>query len=81
MAVNPDHEYELLVGTRITSSDSVNVGSNENLARIGLNGFNPYLTVQAHNELNWSIRVLDSNGDPAGARRSRQVPLRYPRYP
>jgi hypothetical protein len=64
VAVNPAHEYELLVGTRITSSDSVNVGSNENLARIGLNDFNPYLTDQAHNELNWSIRVLDSNGDP-----------------
>lgn len=64
VTVNPAHEYELLVGTRITSSDSVDVDSSENLAPIGLSDFNPPLSTQAHNELNWSMRVLDSNGDP-----------------
>ena len=42
----------------------VNVDTSENLARIGSGDFSPYLTTQAHNELDWSMRVLDSNGDP-----------------
>lgn len=64
VAVDPTHNYELLVGARVTSSDMVNVDSSENLARIGSGDFSPYLTTQAHNELDWSMRVLDSNGDP-----------------
>lgn len=64
MAVNPNHDYELVVGSTVTASDMVDVGSSENLARIGAGDFSPFLVDQAYNELDWSIRVLDSNGDP-----------------
>ena len=50
------------MGSRVTSSDSVNVGSDENLVR--MNNTPVSLTTQAHNTLDWSIRVLDSNGTP-----------------
>lgn len=61
VAVNPAHDYELLVGSRVTASDSVDVGSDENLVRMSTS---PFLTDQVHNELDWSIRVLDSSGNP-----------------
>ncbi|WP_029655448.1 hypothetical protein [Marinobacter daepoensis] len=60
--VNPAHEYELVVGARVTASDSVDVGSDENLVR--MSNTPVFLTDQVHNELNWSMRVLDSRGNP-----------------
>ena len=62
VAVNPAHDYELMVGARVTVSDTVDVESGENLVRIS--NFSPFLTDQVHNELDWSIRVLDSSGNP-----------------
>jgi len=60
-SVNPAHAYQLLIGTQVTSSDLINVFSNENLVRITTD---PYLTTQFHNQLTWSIRLMDSNGNP-----------------
>jgi phage protein U len=60
-SVNPAHAYQLLIGTQVTSSDLVSVFSNENLVRITTV---PYLTTQFHNQLTWSIRLMDSNGNP-----------------
>ncbi|PFG08596.1 hypothetical protein [Marinobacter sp. LV10MA510-1] len=61
VAVNPAHDYELVVGARVTASDSVDVGSDENLVRMSTS---PFLTDQVHNELDCSMRVLDSSGNP-----------------
>lgn len=63
-SVNPSHSYRLTVGSAVTSSDMVNVQTYENLERIPYGYTDPYLTTQAHNELYWSIRVLDSTGAP-----------------
>lgn len=64
VALNTAHTYKLVVGSFVRSSDQVNVGTTENLARISLSDTNPPLVTQVHNELNWSIRVLDSKGNP-----------------
>ncbi|MEP7247895.1 MAG: hypothetical protein ABI885_29990 [Gammaproteobacteria bacterium] len=59
--LNPAHAYGLTVGTQVMSSNNVSVSTTENLVRINTT---PFLTTQAHNLLNWSIHLLDSNGNP-----------------
>lgn len=64
VAVNTTHTYSLMAGRQVKSSDQVNVLSTENLERVPFGYTDPYLTTQAHNQISWSIRLLDSVGAP-----------------
>jgi hypothetical protein len=58
--LNPAHSYSLTVATQVMSSDLIDAYTNENIVRVN----NPWMTDQAHQFLNWTIRLLDSNGSP-----------------
>ncbi|ROT94359.1 hypothetical protein EB809_19830 [Marinobacter sp. R17] len=62
--LNPAHSYQLIAGTKVASSDMADADTTENIVRLGLNDWSPYLTTQVHNEMNWRLRVLDSLGNP-----------------
>jgi len=62
--LNTAHTYQLVVGSFVRASDMVNVSSPENLVPVPLGATPSPLVTQAHNQLNWSIRVLDSKGNP-----------------
>lgn len=62
--INAAHTYRLVVGSFVRASDMVVVSSPENLARVPLSATPEPLVTQAHNQLNWSMRVLDSKGNP-----------------
>ncbi len=64
VAVNPAHQYELTLGSIIAASTDDEVGSDENLVRLGNYDWDPYLTTQVHNELSWSIRIMDPTLHP-----------------
>lgn len=64
VAINTAHNYRLILGSWVRTTDQVSVGSTENLARVPLGATNPSLVTQAHNQLNWTIRLLDSTGHP-----------------
>ena len=62
--LNTTHTYRLVVGSFVRASDMVNVSSPENLVPVPLGATPSPLVTQAHNQLNWSMRVLDSKGNP-----------------
>lgn len=62
--LNTAHTYRLVVGSFVRASDMVNVSSPENLVPVPLGATPSPLVTQAHNQLNWSMRVLDSKGNP-----------------
>lgn len=64
VAVNPAHFFALTVGSQVASSDMSDADTTENIVRIGSSDWSPFLVTQIHNEMNWQLRVLDSNGNP-----------------
>ena len=58
--LNPAHSYGLLVGSQVASSDNIDAFTTESIVRVQ----NPFLVDQAHQFLNWTIRLRDSAGNP-----------------
>jgi hypothetical protein len=58
--LNTAHSYSLTVATQVMSSDLIDAYTNESIVRVN----NPSMTDQANQSLNWTIRLLDSNGSP-----------------
>jgi hypothetical protein len=65
VAVNPTHDYVLTFGSSIDHIGNIEVEGEPNLARITYTYWStPYMTTQAHNLLEWSVRVFDSSNQP-----------------
>jgi hypothetical protein len=65
VGVNPTHDYVLTFGSIIDHIGNIEVEGEPNLARITYTYWSsPYMTTQAHNLLEWSVRVFDSSNEP-----------------
>ncbi|KGJ88417.1 hypothetical protein ND2E_4253 [Colwellia psychrerythraea] len=68
LPVNSLHDYDLTIGTKVTSVSNHSVSGESNVNRVTYAAFNAvkatYATTQAYHNLTWGVTLQDSTGHP-----------------
>lgn len=66
LPINSSNNYNLIIGTKVTSVSNHSVSGEPNVNRVTYSGFGSslYATTQAYRKLYWSVTLQDSTGHP-----------------